>query len=69
MKRTSMLVLVPVVALWAGACTVKKTEENTTEGSKPALEVQPPSIEIQKETTTVVVPKVKIQTPPDTTHR
>ncbi|MGH7460371.1 MAG: hypothetical protein ACREMA_05000 [Longimicrobiales bacterium] len=72
MKKIWTLALLPAVGLSLAACRVEKTADGElpeveVEGGKlPEYDVDPPRIEIGRDTKTVVVPSVKIKTRPDT---
>lgn len=69
-KRAVILLATFAMAVGAGGCTVKKTEDGEApkvEGGKlPKYEVEPAKVEVKTDTHTVVTPTVKVTR--DTTH-
>lgn len=63
--------LVPVLALGLGACTVDQTEEGEMPeiegGNLPEYDVNPVDVDVEWDTTTVRTPRIDVSTPPDTT--
>lgn len=63
--------LVPVLALGLGACTVDQTEEGEMPevegGNLPEYDVDAADVDVEWDTTTVRTPTIDVNTPPDTT--
>jgi hypothetical protein len=68
MKRIAALFMVPVIALGMSACSVEQTEEGEMPevegGQLPEYDVDAADVDVNLDTTTVVVPDVDV-TPPN----
>ena len=72
MKKRYLLAVLPALAWPFAACDVRQTEEgkapdvDVEPGRLPEYQVTPPEVDIQTDTTQIIVPDVNIRTPGDT---